>query len=527
MNKTFCESCYEYVFGEKIKHCRSLNHDLILEKSKEDIDKTFLDFVNSKIIKFVVDENDNSRVIVKIQTGDGVFENYDISSTKFREIVAYSFYQEFEKILSEDVVDRLLNLIRVKATFNKNISKEEIHFRCASNESAIYYDLGNTTRQVVKIEPGWIETCNSSITDTPTFLRIKNTGESPEPVYESENKLDEFCKMLRVENDPVFKVHLVTMFLPHIPTPIMIIVGQEGSAKSTTTALIKMLIDPSSTKIKDQLSYFPRKVDDMNNHFANKYLIAYDNISHISPEHSDALCLAITGGGLSKRKLYTDNEEVTYNYQRKIILNGITVSPEHGDLARRSINYFTDRIPETERQTIDDLLKHFYEIWPDVLGEIFTILENALKEIKNIREEMPKLPDMADFALYGEAISRCMGNDPNKFLEEYAKKQKENNEILNESNPAVPFFLKEIGELPEAEYQMNKWFAKLTRYAIENGYDKQTRNFPKSVNVMRKWLERSKPVLFKAGLEVEIFTNTGTKYTKNATILKIKRAVIL
>ena len=42
---------------------------------------------------------------------------------------------------------------------------------------------------------------------------------------------------------------------------------------------------------------------------ANQYLLAFDNLSGISKEGSDLLCVVSTGGVMTARKLYTNSEE--------------------------------------------------------------------------------------------------------------------------------------------------------------------------------------------------------------------------
>lgn len=528
MIRTFCDECFEYVNGDKLKHCKSLRHHFTEEKVQHtDLDKLFLQFVKDKILKSVIDQSDNSRLFVTVSMRDSVHENMDIESKTFRDYITYSFHKEHDKILTQDSVERIVNMVRIEATYDETTPHEQIYLRCASNDNRICYDLANSKRQVVLIENDWIELTNCNATkDLPIFIRTKTMSEVPEPIYEETNRLDEFCDMLRISNEDrlVFKCNLIAMYLSHIATPMMIIIGQEGSAKSSKTALVKMSVDPSGLLIKDQLKQFPKNVEDILNIMGNRYLIAYDNVSYISSEQSDVLCVAITGGGQSKRKLYTDNEESNVNYQRKIIGNGITLTPESGDLVRRSISYHTDRIPDTERLTVESVLSWFKTIQSELLGEIFTILGNAMKILPEVREDTSAIPDMADFAIWGEAISRAMGEDKGKFIEEYKNKLHSNSEILNESNPAIPFFTEALGDNPELELPMSVWFTKLESYADTNGVDKKSRNYPKTSNKIRGWLERSKPILFKVGLEVEIYQSTGdSKFKKNNTILKVKK----
>ena len=63
----------------------------------------------------------------------------------------------------------------------------------------------------------------------------------------------------------------------------------------------------------------------------NSRVLAIDNLSHLSGDQSDSLCRISTGGGLSARKLYTDEDEVLIQYCRPIILNGIGDVVARGD----------------------------------------------------------------------------------------------------------------------------------------------------------------------------------------------------
>jgi hypothetical protein len=69
----------------------------------------------------------------------------------------------------------------------------------------------------------------------------------------------------------------------------------------------------------------------------NGWMIVLDNLSHIQPWFSDALCRLATGGGFSTRELYSDAEEMIFEVQRPVILNGIEEVATRGDLLDRSI----------------------------------------------------------------------------------------------------------------------------------------------------------------------------------------------
>ena len=76
-----------------------------------------------------------------------------------------------------------------------------------------------------------------------------------------------------------------------------------------------------------------------------------DNCGKINAEMSDHFCRLATGGGLSKRKLYSDNASYTVNVTRPIVLNGIALSLGRMDLLDRAYCVGLSSIPEGSRRT--------------------------------------------------------------------------------------------------------------------------------------------------------------------------------
>jgi hypothetical protein len=77
----------------------------------------------------------------------------------------------------------------------------------------------------------------------------------------------------------------------------------------------------------------------------HNYLAVYDNVKQLPGWFSDEACKAVTGIGNSKRGLYTNDEDVIYNYKRCLMVNGINNSLTEPDVLDRSILTEFDRIP--------------------------------------------------------------------------------------------------------------------------------------------------------------------------------------
>jgi hypothetical protein len=73
--------------------------------------------------------------------------------------------------------------------------------------------------------------------------------------------------------------------------------GEQGSGKSGTTRMLRALIDPNNAPIRS----LPRNERDLAISAINGHLLAFDNVSALSAEMSDALCRLSTGTTLATR----------------------------------------------------------------------------------------------------------------------------------------------------------------------------------------------------------------------------------
>jgi len=119
----------------------------------------------------------------------------------------------------------------------------------------------------------------------------------------------------------------------------------------------------------------------------------------------------------SKRKLYTNEEEHIFSYIRRIILTGINIAARKPDLLDRCLLIHLSRLDKQRRKGDKEIQAILDHLRPKVLGSIFTILSEAFKYYSDI--ELTELPRMADFARWGEAISRAMGNGSGGFTKAY------------------------------------------------------------------------------------------------------------
>lgn len=76
--------------------------------------------------------------------------------------------------------------------------------------------------------------------------------------------------------------------------------------------LIRSIIDPSALGVLT----IPRNERERVQQLDHNWCCFYDNITYFPDWISDTMCRAATGGGFSKRELYTDDSDVIYNFKR-------------------------------------------------------------------------------------------------------------------------------------------------------------------------------------------------------------------
>ena len=120
----------------------------------------------------------------------------------------------------------------------------------------------------------------------PIFRRYKNNSNQ---VYPNKKYLptcvERFFDLLNIPDKKerlLLTAYIVSLFIPDIPKPILVIHGGKGAAKTTIFELIKKIADPG---IVDTLS-FPKEESELIQVLSHSHVSYFDNISNISLNQS-------------------------------------------------------------------------------------------------------------------------------------------------------------------------------------------------------------------------------------------------
>jgi hypothetical protein len=250
------------------------------------------------------------------------------------------------------------------------------------------------------------------------------------PTPEWGGDIDDLRPFLNVSGNDGFVLTLAWLIgalHPFGPYPLLVLHGEQGSAKTTTARLLRALVDPNFAPVRSE----PREPRDLMIAANNGWICAFDNLSSLAPSLSDALCRLSTGGGFGTRALYTDDEEIIFEAKRPVILTGIEELAVRGDLLDRALIIDLPHIPEKHYQSEEQFWRKYENKRPQLLGALLTAVSAALSKQSEVSSD--RLPRMADFAKWVSAAEPALAWERGTFLRAYLANRKAANELALET----------------------------------------------------------------------------------------------
>jgi hypothetical protein len=266
----------------------------------------------------------------------------------------------------------------------------------------------------------------------------------------------------------------------------------------------------------------------------HNYLAVYDNVKHIPKWFCDELCKATTGIGISKRTLFSDDDDTIYQYKRCIVINGINNVVVEPDALDRSIQMEHKRIKDENAKEDAEIKARFEELRPKLFAYILDIVVKALDNKSKLSKITGGSMRMADSVYWGEAISRAMGEKPLAFANAYWENTgKQSANIIENHNLAQAIIRFVDTQCTPKDGDNNLlWVGKaadllndLTSIATQNKlYDESTKKYwPKRVENLTKRLRPIIPNLKTAfGISIDLSTKIGTGRDKNLSYIEIR-----
>jgi len=425
---------------------------------------------------------------------DSHSETWSLNSLSFRQYLARQFYLEEGTVLSSQAQHDALAVLSGRALFEG--AEVAVATRVGEYNGRLYLDLNDREWRAVEIGPdGW------RVIERPPVRFRRARGMLAHPLPVAGGYIADLRRFLHVASDDDFLLilaWLVQAFRSTGPYPELALEGEQGSAKSTAARVLKMLVDPSAAPLRAE----PREPRDLMIAATNSWVIALDNLSHLSVWLSDGLCRLATGGGYATRALYSDDEEKIFEAMRPVILTGIDDIVVRADLLDRAIIV---RLPQFagERKPEKQLWQDFAVAHPALLGVLLSAVCEAMRNLQGLRLE--HLPRMADFALWAAAAAPALGSTAQHFIDVCTLNTNNANDLPLEASPVVAplraFADEELKARSSWRGTVSELLVRLRGLADDSAL--RQRAWPADGRMLSNALRRIAPNLRRTGIELE------------------------
>ena len=209
-----------------------------------------------------------------------------------------------EELWARQALYSALNLLEARAQFDG--PERKVHVRVAEHDGRLYLDLAddalacgrNWARRMAGIGA---RRCVSAGRPACCRCRCRNAA--------GRSKNSRRSSTFQPKTISCWSVAwLLATLRAGGPYPLLAISGEQGSAKTVSSKMLRALVDPNAAPVRA----LPREERELMIAANNGHVLAFDNLSGLPPWLSDTLCRLASGGSFAVRQLYTDQDEVLF-----------------------------------------------------------------------------------------------------------------------------------------------------------------------------------------------------------------------
>lgn len=396
---------------------------------------------------------------------------------------------EAGQVVSSETVSSVQSLARAHAS-----DVREVHLRVARIEETVYVDLCDAEDNVAKITSDGA----SLVSDDewcPTFRRSKQLPLSAD----LSGSIDDVRSLINLDDDQfvLFMACAVKMYFPDSPSPIVNLIGEYGSGKTSATIVMRTLIDPVPAMVAYGESGKP---DDLLIRCWHNGVLTLENMSNLT-KISDLLCGICTGMGFEVRQLFSNGDLFTLWVRRPVIVNGIDPTKYASDLISRMIEIELQRPEKRIRET--QFERELIDKAPRMVGAMFNLVRDVLRTLPEI-DNMPDDLRMAEFATVGEAVARLMGKASGWFVDRMMDMQEEAQDEAADDSATLQA-LEEVcqGVAGGRFWDTPQMLLTLMQQAADTNSGIRVSGLPQTASTLSRELGSLKGVLRRRGWEVE------------------------
>lgn len=460
------------------------------EQKQQSQASALVEFCEQRVDLF---HDDNKDVFARLKdTG----EVWKIGSRAFRDWLTSGFYKTTGKSSRDQSMREALGTMEGLGRYRGEL--HPVFIRVGKTETHYYLDLGEPGKsRCIEIgNDGWRIKDRSPV----AFVRFETMQALPEPVSGGDATLLWSLVNIPTEARPLVLAWLLECLRPDTPFPVLELLGEQGSAKSSTQETLRKIIDPNSCNLRAA----PKNAEDAFVAGGANWLVSYENISHFSAPMQDALCVLATGGGFAKRKLYSDADEVVIRVKRPVVINGIAAAITAQDLIDRTLSIETPVI--RDRREISSLTQEFELNHDKILGGLLDTMVRALTYLPSINIPADDRPRLIEFVKLGMAISQAMGEKPESFLTEFNKRRDESITRTIDASPVATAVIAYMEKYSKGITDTAERIMRAVEQVRSPGYSDA---WPRTPKGFADSLRRAAPALRQLKIECHSLPKTG------------------
>jgi len=331
-----------------------------------------------------------------------------VRSRAYREWFLHEFYAQFDTLPTSRAFHSILNYLEAEANHDQRNQCLAVWRRVGCRgrglvPTHILVNLANPRCEFVEISPaGWKTTAGANA----PFQTSRSALTLPAPTAPppSSNPLETLRSCLNLSSRADWLrclAWLLAALRPDGPFPILILQGPPGSGKSSAARLLRSVFDPCASP----LTPIPSSVRDLLTLARHNWILAFDHLSALSPQLSDALCRLSSGIGATLRETAGPGAETLQQFYKRPIL--LTVTGRWScpaDFVHRSL---TVDFPPLTPLAEDRFLAVFLETWPEILAALCSAVAVALTRMPHIDPPPGRSPDALAWAMAASPALGC------------------------------------------------------------------------------------------------------------------------
>lgn len=335
------------------------------------------------------------------------FYTLPVRSRAYREWFFHEFYSQYDTLPGSRAFHSVLNHLEAEANHEDQNQRLAVWCRVGCRGAGIVPDqillnLANPECEFVEISPaGWTTTAGAGA----LFQTSRSARPIPAPAATSvPGALETLRSCLNLPSRADWLrclAWLLAALRPDGPFPVLILQGPPGSGKSFAARILRTLIDPCASP----LTPIPSSFRDLRTLARQNWILAFDHLSALSPQLSDALCRLSSGLGATLRETAGPGAEpLQQSFKRPILLTVTGRWSCPADLAHRAL---TVTLPPLAPRTEDTLIGVFQQAWPDILAALCSAIGAALGRVSQFDPSSRRCPGALAWAMAAAPALAC------------------------------------------------------------------------------------------------------------------------